>query len=93
VLKQLLGPVVKPNPNISLVNRDMLPHARTMRIEWTDKRVAEITLDQGVGFTKTIGEIRHDFNAAPVQQAQELMQGFNVSQSSVKVPFYVMRGK
>ncbi len=93
VLKQLLGPVVKPNPNISLVNRDMLPHARTMRIEWTDKRVAEITLDQGVGFTKTIGEIRHDFNAAPVQQAQELMQAFNVSQSSVKVPFYVMRGK
>ena len=93
VLKQLLGPIVKPNPIISLVSRDLLPHARTMRLEWSGKRIAEITLDQGVGFTKTVGQIRHDFNAPPAIQAQELMQAFNVVQSSSKVPFYIMRGK
>ena len=93
VLKHLLGPIVKPNPIVNLVNRDMLPHARTMRIEWSDKQIAEITLDQGVGFTKTVGQLRHDFNAAPAQQVQELMQGFHVAQSSVKVPFYIMKGR
>lgn len=93
VLKKLLAPLVKPNPTISLTRRDDVPHARTMRIEWSDKRIAEITLDQGVGFTKTAGFVPHDFQAKPDLQAEELMQSFNVMQASARVPFYVMRGK
>ncbi len=94
VLKKLLAPLVKPNPTISLTGRrDDVAHARTLRIEWPDKRIAEITLDQGVGFTRTVGYVPHDFQAKPEFQADELMQPFNVVQASSRVPFYVMRGK
>lgn len=94
VLKKLLSPIVKPNPLISLTSRrDDVPHARTFRIEWPGRRIAEITLDQGVGFTKTVGYVPHDFQASPDVQVEELMQPFNVAQQSNRVPFYVMRGK
>jgi DEAD/DEAH box helicase domain-containing protein len=93
VLKRLLAPLVKPNPTISLTRRDDVPHVRTMRIEWPDKRIAEITLDQGVGFTKTVGYVPHDFQSKPELQAEQLLQPFNVMQNSTRVPFYVMRGK
>lgn len=93
VLKQLLTPLVKANPVISLLRREDVPHARTMRLEWTDKRIAEITLDQGMGFTRTVGHVRHDFQAKPEYQVEELKQPFNIAQTSSRVPFYIMRGK
>ena len=80
-------------PIISLLRRDDIPHVRMMRMEWTGGKVAEITLDQGVGFTRTTTIVRHDFQAKPELQVEELKNPFSVAQLSARVPFYVMRGK
>jgi replicative superfamily II helicase len=93
VLKRLLAPLARTNPTISLLRRDDIPHARMMRLEWSGSKIAEITLDQGVGFTRTTTSVRHDFQAKPELQVEELKNPFSVAQLSSRVPFYVMRGK
>jgi DEAD/DEAH box helicase domain-containing protein len=93
VLKRLLLPLSRTNPTINLLRRESIPHARMMRLEWADRQIAEITLDQGVGFTKTKENVPHDFQAKPELQAEALKTAFSVTQASSPVPFYVMRGR
>jgi len=93
VIKRLMTPLARTNPTIRLLRRDDVPHARMMKIDWNSGKSAEIILDQGVGFTRTTTVVRHDLQAAPDVQVEELKKSFNVTQQSLRVPFYVMRGK
>lgn len=93
VIKRLMTPLARTNLIIRLLRREDVPHARIMKIEWSNERIAEIILDQGVGFARTTPIVRHDLQAAPDLQVEELKKSFTVTQQSPRVPFYVMRGR
>jgi DEAD/DEAH box helicase domain-containing protein len=78
---------------VELLGRDELAHARVLRVQWADQTVAEIGLDQGMGFMQCAGHTRHDFSATPDAQAASLITyTFNIKQHDHAVPIYVMRG-
>ena len=79
-------------PQLQLLPRYRLAHARCLRIVWPHNVVAEITLDQGMGFMRTVGRVPHDFRKPGENQAQAILdQNFMLEQPGHKVPVYVMR--
>ncbi|HCS53664.1 hypothetical protein [uncultured Rubinisphaera sp.] len=91
-LKALLGSISKPT--IVMMDRFRLPHARTMKIKWSNGMSASITFDQGMGFARLVGRIQHSFGTSGAVQAKSMLgMNFHIEQNSHKVPFYIMGGE
>ena len=60
--------------SVEVTARDVqqVPHERTLRILWTDQRRWRCHLEQGFGFLKTVGAVRHQFDAPPERQGTAL---------------------
>ena len=62
--------------SVDVTLRDMkrVPHARTCRIVWGDGRRWQCHLDHGFGFMRTVGNVRHEFDASPKRQGIALAE-------------------
>jgi len=52
--------------------RFAIPHARELRVEWSDGRRWRLRLDQGVGFWRAAVRTPFPFDAFPAEQASTL---------------------
>jgi hypothetical protein len=77
--------------NVRVREKQDVPHARSLQITWADGKAAELVLDQGVGFCRTLTRVPHSFTASAEDQARSMRNAkFQVEQWEKRIPIYVM---
>jgi ATP-dependent helicase YprA (DUF1998 family) len=73
---------------LTIADRKVVPHARTMKLEWDDGAVWKLNLDEGFGFMGCRGQ-RHDFRRDEPQQGKDLVKERYTVESRGKTYFYI----
>ncbi|RMD49057.1 MAG: hypothetical protein D6832_02580, partial [Alphaproteobacteria bacterium] len=71
-LRQAVLEALVPGAQVTLAGRGETPHYRALEATLRDGRRLRVLLDQGFGFWRVAGTVRHDFHAPPEKQAQSL---------------------
>ncbi|MCA9217717.1 MAG: DUF1998 domain-containing protein, partial [Planctomycetales bacterium] len=77
---------------LSVVQRHVdLPHAREMRLTWSNQQTVSIQLDQGMGFARASGSCRFDFSKSATDQIVAIRSiNSHLTQLGSSMPLYVI---
>lgn len=71
VINALFGDIFRPC-RIAVEDRQQLPHARELVLEWADGATMQIRLDHGFGYWRTTWSKQYPFAFSPIQQTSSL---------------------